>query len=303
MYNQKDLYQLAERLISVTYGVLNTYDLLGNSFTDNNLYNKNLEYLKVAFEIENDLYKKIGNNLLTSKEFNNALRLAFENTNYDESTYEEIHFRIYNYIDSIIYYYPFRETRYYPNENIVINNETIDRHIVFDINLLDIYNLEQIMNNEKLSFLLPYLIDAKHLLLFRCKFYDNLAFKELTNAKPTSRERLLKFNHNKEIIDAKFNEIIENGLRESIEEAFSYEDSSKDNEDYCKLIINLVQIKTHLDLTTRDEAFDVFRKYYNLLEHNDNLKYLFEKSSVNKNIKILIKNNLIEKSDNSLLKV
>lgn len=158
------------------------------------------------------------------------------------------------------------------------------------------------MSNEKLKYLLSYLIDAKHLLLFRCKFYDNLAFKKLTNAKSTSRERLLKFNHNKDIVDAKFNEIISNGLKTSIEEAFSYEDSNKDNEDYCKLIINLVQIKTYLDLTTKDEAFDIFRKYYKLLENNANLKYLFAKSSVNNNIKVLIKNNLVEKSDNSLLK-
>ena len=142
-----------------------------------------------------------------------------------------------------------------------------------------------------------------HLLLFRCKFYDKLAFKEIDNIKPTARERLLIFNHDKNIIESKFKEIILNGLKLNIENAFSYESSDKDTEDYCKLIINLIQIKTYLDLTTKEEALDIFKEYYRLIEYNNNLKYLFEKSSVNDSIKLLIKKNLLEKSDTPLVKL
>ena len=59
MYNQKNINQLAERLINITYGVLNTYDFLGNTISNKDLYNKNLEYLKIAFATENSLYKEI----------------------------------------------------------------------------------------------------------------------------------------------------------------------------------------------------------------------------------------------------
>ena len=37
-------YQLAERLINVTNGVLNTYDYLLNFYDDKDLYNENLQY-------------------------------------------------------------------------------------------------------------------------------------------------------------------------------------------------------------------------------------------------------------------
>lgn len=301
MKNNNTSYQLAKRLINVTNSILHIYDNLLTFSNDKVQYNKKLDDLKVGFEIENDLYKEIGQELLTSQEFFNALRLASENTDIDEIDLEEINFRISNYIDSFSNFYPFKEVYYPSYENQILNNSIIDRQIILDIDLLNLYNLQNLMFEENLNFLLPYFYDAKHSLLFRCKYYDNLAFKEITSAKPTARERLLAFNHNEEIVNNRFKNVIINGLKLNIENALAFEDSEKEEEDLSQMLINLIQIKTYLDLTTKEEAFDIFNSYYQLFENNKELSYL-KNSSVNEEIKYLIKLNYVQKNDHQNLK-
>lgn len=301
MTKSKKPIDLAKRLISVNIEIYKIYDALAESYDNKDLHKKNLEYLKVALDIENNIYKEIGDNLLTSQEFEHALKLAFESLDIADYIYDEVYFRIYNYIESKISYYPFCEDRYSTTDNLEINTATIERHIIYDIDLLSYYNLLQIMKNANYNYLLPYLNQAKYTVLFRCKYFDNLAFNDLKSAKPTARERLLTFNHDKNLVALKFREILFEGLQDYSANAFDYESSSKTTENYADVIINLVQVKTYLELTSKEEAFEIFLTYFKTLEENAKLKKVLEKSVVNDKIRDLIKVNFINKSDNKVL--
>ena len=301
MTKNENVSDLANRLINVNVGIFKIYNALADSYDNYELHRKNLDYLKVALEVEDNIYKKIGEDLLKSKNFEHALKLAFENLNVEDYIYDEVYFRICNYIESKISYYPFCEDRYLPDDNLEINTATIERQILFDIDLLSYYNLLQIMKNDHYDYLLPFLYQAKYTVLFRCKYFDHLAFQDLKSAKPTARERLLAFNHDKNLVALKFREILFEGLQDYSTSALEYEKSKKTTENLADAIINLVQVKTYLELTTKEEAFEIFFTYFKTLEQNDKLKMVLEKSAVNNKLRDLIKVNFIKKSDNKVL--
>ncbi len=287
---------LAKRLINVTYGVYKVFDLLTQSFSDKNLYQKNLDYLKVALEIEDDLYNEIGEDLLTSMKFLNAINIAVEDSDIDDFILEEITTRILSYINSIINKYPFVEDRFYEEENVNSNILTIDTHIKFDIDLIAYSNLMEFMRDNNFPFLNPYLYDTKHLFLFETKYYNHLAFEDDVTVKPSARERLLAFGHDERLVNDRFNEVICNGLSSAISDALAYDKSPKEMDDYSNMIISLLQVKNYLCITSKKEAFNIFRDYYRKQNSKEN-KEILDESSVNKMIKELIKNNYIEKSN------
>ena len=291
MPKNQNLSDLATRLIEVDIGIYKIYNLLFQSYDDNNLHKKQLEYLKIALDVENNIYTEIGDKLLTSKNFAQA----------EENVFNEIYFRIYNFIESKIFYYPFCEDRYSAQSNLEININTIERQIMFDVDLLSYYNLLQIMEKDMYDGLLPFFNDAKFTLLFRCKYFDNLAFEDLQDIKIESRERLLAFNHDKDLIASKFREIIFEGLKEYSQNALQYDNSKKTIENLADAVINLIQIETYLELTSKEEAFEIFFTYFKTLEENIQLKNLLEKSNINSKIRDLIKYNFINKSDNKIL--
>ena len=69
MTKNENVSDLANRLINVNVGIFKIYNALADSYDNYELHRKNLDYLKVALEVEDNIYKKIGEDLLKSKNF------------------------------------------------------------------------------------------------------------------------------------------------------------------------------------------------------------------------------------------
>ena len=85
-------------------------------------------------------------------------------------------------------------------------------------------------------------------------------------------------------VNEKFKETIFNALATHIYNALKYENTPKKSEEASNLAINLIQIKTFLSLTSKEEAFDILNIYYK--GERDNLKG----NIINEKIKELVKN-------------
>ncbi len=292
-----ELENIIKRIVMVSDSIKNVHECLADSYNDKELYNAYLKNLKLAIDLEQNLYNKIDSKTLSG--MTNLIVKTINESDLDNYSKEEVECRIIDYVLATTLRYPFKETRETFNTNKIMNENIINQHITFDFNLQFYYHLLEAINNNKLKIIRPYLHEVKQQFLFRNKFFENLTFKEnIDEPTPSSVKRLLAFNHDKREISKISSKFIKQGINPNIICALNYKNTEKTQENVEDTIISLVYIKSFLDLTSALQARTIFTEYRKNTQTVKDLVYLTKNNEIHNIIYNMIKDNCKSKEEN-----
>lgn len=261
-----------ERLSEITSSIKSIYDKYSDSINNPEEIDNLDEYLKIATEVEDNLYKEIGPELLTNEQF--LARISYLIMSKDLENKNDILNRIITYIAQSTYLNPFLSTeedeveRYNENLTTIKNQASLDylKGVFLNIN----EELANVSNNETKK----KLVTAKSNLLFSNKILKEIMSNE-RNQNIDGRNRCLTFGQNKTYVEAMYKEFAYNIINYCIYHILI----TKEN------ILEQIELKCALAILKKNELFEVSRKYYIATTENEDLKNLIRD---NENHEIII---------------
>lgn len=261
-----------ERLSEITSSIKSIYDKYSDSINNPEEIDNLDEYLKIATEVEDNLYKEIGPELLTNEQF--LARISYLIMSKDLENKNDILNRIITYIAQSTYLNPFLSTeedeveRYNKNLTTIKNQASLDylKGVFLNIN----EELANVSNNETKK----KLVTAKSNLLFSNKILKEIMSNE-RNQNIDGRDRCLTFGQNETYVEAMYKEFAYNIINYCIYHILI----TKEN------ILEQIELKCALAILKKNELFEVSRKYYIATTENEDLKNLIRD---NENHEIII---------------
>lgn len=268
-----------QSLIEVSKSIENIYNTLALAEINNNkeLYKEYKEYLKVATEVEDELYNKLNvNNYNIEKYALHALEESSQESN--AATRIEIHLKQMLYKNPFVSTYPDYETA--QEENLcIIENQFYNDYI---INILK--NTEEAISKTNKIYIKDELIKNKNKILYNNKMIDYRLSNN--NIKSNGREKCIIFNHNKLQIKNAYLNLLNEELNKSLINIINLTDEVLNNSKTEKAIqiLELIYFKSALEILTDEE-----KKEYDVLfsKFEDKNKKILTETSNNGYKKIL----------------
>lgn len=282
--------QEIENLIKIINSIKNIYNKLGKLKIDSPEYLKYQEYLKIALEVENNIYKRIGSEILSSDHFIN--RFNFLLTRSDIKDKETIAIRFSGYITMSHYLNPFlsKEEDFIEaqaeNEVIIKNQICMDYYKAMYYELIEKSSKVKANERKKLNI-------ALNNLLFNNKVIANL----VTNRKSTStngRERCLIFNHDKNTTDYLYETYCYQIINQAIIEILHFNNT----------LLKEIELRSALKLLTKNEIFQIINDYYRTTTQDEYYKNLIKNNENHDLISSILKDALkkVHKSEKEQIK-
>lgn len=282
--------QEIENLIKIINSIKNIYNKLGKLKIDSPEYLKYQEYLKIALEVEDNIYKRIGSEILSSDHFIN--RFNFLLTRADIKDKETIAIRFSGYITMSYYLNPFlsKEEDFIEaqaeNEVIIKNQICMDYYKAMYYELIEKSSKVKANERKKLNI-------ALNNLLFNNKVIANL----VTNRKSTStngRERCLIFNHDKNTTDYLYETYCYQIINQAIIEILHFNNT----------LLKEIELRSALKLLTKNEIFQIINDYYRTTTQDEYYKNLIKNNENHDLISSILKDALkkVHKSEKEQIK-
>jgi hypothetical protein len=234
---------LIKRLGKITYSIKIIYDKITIHANKPIELQKDYELLDALIEIENRVYKEIGDRFLDEL-FINRIRYLFNKEYKDGDILVD---RIYNYVGNIFYLNPYKTTEYNPVENEIENQISIESQVCMDYEKALLLNIDEEMSNTKSKKYNKKLMRVKNQILFSQKIVSNLIKSERTN-KIDGRQRCIIFNQDEKTTD----KIYENFAYEQIRQIIEKSISGKYDMDILE-----IELKSNILLLTDDEKLNL----------------------------------------------
>ncbi len=276
------------RLVNITNSIFKLYNDLTDNCLNQKELQKTLENLKIALELENEIYQSIGEETLLSQEFHNEfdheIYTRFETSDQrDFISYldsDEIKCRFYNYISYLIYRYPFLSNTNSRYTNIQEDYDTIEQHYFFDYDLLTLYYFNSYLKDKSLSEIKPHLTSQKNRLLFETKIFDNYAFEDPQEPELKARERLIAFNHNPEIVNEIFTNLLVQELNQALSFSLKYGLTEQTIDDFANLVSAFISIQTCLEMLDYSTLLKHYTSYQKQIQSDIYVKSLIRQCPI-----------------------
>lgn len=254
--NIKDLLMISSRIYEL-YEKLAEYEITDNQ----EQYQKTLEYLNMCIELENKFYKKLPVTIETVEQ--TMKRIQYLNIEQNLYKKELIEIRIGNYILNRYYVNPFHYSVEEGILGIKKNILGIKNQIYLDYNQLVTYFFNQKIDSIKSAQVKEKLIRKKYKYILLTKLSEkNLIFNStLEFPTPSSREKVLIFNQDENLVQQCFFSAVSDIIIESFNcffETYNIEMSYLDK--VCDREECLVEIKAVMYMLEDGEVRDRFPK-------------------------------------------
>ena len=269
-----------ERLYGITNAVRELYIKLNENPNERNRY---LEYIKIAKDVEDNIYKEIGKDLLTSDSFINRLHYKIRQTNYSEDAKSDITKRIFEYITELEYINPFTSLEddfddYTIENNAIIKSQAVIEYATIRINLMDKL-LEETTDKKNRTIILK----ERNSTIYQFKFLEKYINEPIELQKTPGREKCIIFGHNKKDTDIIYKNSIAEIINSSIPILLNYTDSLLQNPlNVTFFKLQLIDFEAALIMANEEEVKEILAGYKKLEKTNEYIKDMDEEISIAK---------------------
>lgn len=269
-----------QSLIDISNSIENIYNTLtlAEINTNKELYNEYMEYLKIATEVEDELYDKLNVNKYNIEKY--ALYALEESSQQSNAaTRIEIHLK------QMLYKNPFVSTE----EDYQIaeeeNSYIIENQFCNDYTINVLKNIESTILKTSNSYKKSELIKIKNNILYNNKMLDYILSKN-KDIKTNGREKCIIFNHNKIQTKNVYLNLLNEEINSSLINIVNLTNEILKNSKSQRLmqLLELIYLKSALEILT-DEEKKEFDEHFSKFE--DKNKIVLTKTSSNGYKKIL----------------
>ena len=268
-----------DRLSKIAVSIKMLYDKLNVELNEDKIKELN-NYLDIALNEENNIYKEIDEDILLSNQFFNRVTYLLQNQ--DLKFKDQIENRITRYLASRKYLNPFLSTLNHQEDKEEENSAIITTQFSLDYTIKVFAQIEEELNNQNIDLRKKSsLITAKNNTLFANKILLDLTKEQLDNF--DGRKRCITFKHNKDVVSSFY--------RVSSLEIINLTTSALLN--HQENIYTEIELKAALKLLNREELFEIMKSYYENTTKHSFYKSLAE-NNPNHQLIIEIINNAID---------
>lgn len=302
--NLKQIDNYLERL----YGITNTIRDLYLDLTKSKDKEKTLEYLALAIEVENKIYKEIGQKLLSSNQFIRRAQYKIRHTDYKDDAKNDIVNRIINYITQLEYINPFTSQEPYYDDYQKENLAIIKNQAILDYAYLRIFYYDILLEETKSKRAQKIITKQRNKIIFTNKILDNFVNKPIELPKTLGREKCEIFNHDKDEIEYIYSNAVADIINPVINILLNYTNTLlSDPQVLTYFNMQLIDLKCGLDMATPQEVISVSQGYKSLIENNELLDDIKDEltevdAMITKTITdaLMDKNEVLQKEKNNL---
>lgn len=185
---------------------------------------KELEYIKLASEVEEKEYKKMNLEENLDPKLYNRFSYLLRHSNTPEELHWLIIKRFENHINELLILNPFLSTSPYTSEQQEENEASITYQAIRDYSISSLYFLNQAIENEENEIVKQELIDYYHEFIFEQKSLSKYLLKAPEKVETSGRDRCIAFNQNPQMIDSCYKKVVKDALSDSIQIVVQYTD-------------------------------------------------------------------------------
>lgn len=186
---------------------------------------KELEYIKLASEVEEKEYKKMNLEENLDPKLYNRFSYLLRHSNAPEELHWLIIKRFENHINELLILNPFLSTSPYTSEQQEENEASITYQAIRDYSISSLYFLNQAIETEENEIVKQELIDYYHEFIFEQKSLSKYLLKAPEEVETSGRDRCIAFNQNPQMVDSCYKKVVKDALSDSIQIVVQYTDS------------------------------------------------------------------------------
>lgn len=250
-------------LLTIEKSIYNIYNNLVKYEIKNNdkKYQENIEFLKIAIEIEEKIYNSLNINRDDSNKILN--RIYYLNTQQDNDISNYIVGRIESIFCENFYSDPFLSNDPIYENQLKENSECIICEFGNDFTSHLLNNIEERIKVEQKKEIREELIILKYDTLYLNKSLENILLGYRKKG-IYSRERCLLFNQNEKLVNMIYRSYLQDNLNTSINIALNITDKQLEdsNENNFNQMYQILIIKSSMELLTEEEKGNVYYSFY-----------------------------------------
>lgn len=224
---EKSLDDFLKSIINLSTNISVLYQNLTNAKIKNQPKDilKELEYIKLASEVEEKEYKKINLEENLDPKLYNRFSYLLRHSDVKEELHWLIIKRFQNHINEQLILNPFLSTSPYISEQQEENEAAITYQAIRDYSISSLYFLNQAIEKEENETVKQELIDYYHEFIFEQKSLSKYLLEAPEKVEITGRNRCLIFNQDPKMVDDCYKRVIKDALNNTVQTVIQYTDN------------------------------------------------------------------------------
>lgn len=224
---EKSLDDFLKSIINLSTNISVLYQNLTNAKIKNQPKDilKELEYIKLASEVEEKEYKKINLEENLDPKLYNRFSYLLRHSDVKEELHWLIIKRFQNHINEQLILNPFLSTSPYISEQQEENEAAITYQAIRDYSISSLYFLNQAIEKEENETVKQELIDYYHEFIFEQKSLSKYLLEAPEKVEITGRNRCLIFNQDPKMVDDCYKRVIKDELNNTVQTVIQYTDN------------------------------------------------------------------------------